>query len=57
MLFICCVCVLFKFLELFNCYYDVLVVVIMVEYGKIFSDVYGEVSCGIDIVEFVCGVF
>lgn len=56
MLLICCVCVLYCFLQLMNEYCDMFVVIIIVEYGKVFLDVQGEVVCGIDIIEFVCGV-
>ncbi len=47
--------VLFKFLELLNRHHDALAAAITAEHGKIFSDAHGEVSRGIDIVEFACG--
>ncbi len=48
--------VLFKFLELLNRHHDALAAAITAEHGKIFSDAHGEVSRGIDVVEFACGV-
>ena len=47
--------VLFKFLELLNEQRDSLAAMITAEHGKVFSDAQGEVSRGIDIVEFACG--
>lgn len=52
-----CVCVMFKFKSLFEEYVDEIIVLIGVEYGKISYDVVGELQCGIENVEFVCGVF
>ncbi|MDE2369219.1 MAG: CoA-acylating methylmalonate-semialdehyde dehydrogenase [Burkholderiales bacterium] len=48
--------VMFKFLELLNRHKDELARIITAEHGKVFSDAQGEVSRGIDIVEFACGV-
>ncbi len=48
--------VLFKFLELLNQHRDELAHLITAEHGKVFTDAQGEVSRGIDIVEFACGV-
>ncbi|SSW63640.1 CoA-acylating methylmalonate-semialdehyde dehydrogenase [Achromobacter agilis] len=48
--------VLFRFLELMNKHRDELAHLITAEHGKVFSDAQGEVSRGIDIVEFACGV-
>jgi malonate-semialdehyde dehydrogenase (acetylating)/methylmalonate-semialdehyde dehydrogenase len=48
--------VLFKFLELLNHHKDTLAEMITVEHGKVFTDAQGEVSRGIDIVEFACGI-
>jgi malonate-semialdehyde dehydrogenase (acetylating)/methylmalonate-semialdehyde dehydrogenase len=47
--------VLFKFLELLNQHRDELAHLITAEHGKVFTDAQGEVSRGIDIVEFACG--
>ncbi len=47
--------VLNKFLELMNRHKDQLAAMITAEHGKVFSDAQGEVSRGIDIVEFACG--
>ena len=48
--------VLFKFLELLNANKDKLAHMITAEHGKVFTDAQGEVSRGIDIVEFACGI-
>ena len=48
--------VLFKFLELVNIHKDKLAHMITAEHGKVFTDAQGEVSRGIDIVEFACGI-
>jgi malonate-semialdehyde dehydrogenase (acetylating)/methylmalonate-semialdehyde dehydrogenase len=48
--------VLNKFLELLNQHKDTLAAMITAEHGKVFTDAQGEVSRGIDIVEFACGV-
>ena len=48
--------VLFKFLELLNLHKDDLAHMITAEHGKVFTDAQGEVSRGIDIVEFSCGI-
>ena len=48
--------VLFKFLELVNQHKDTLAHLITAEHGKVFTDAQGEVSRGIDIIEFACGV-
>jgi len=48
--------VLFKFLELLNLHKDALAHMITAEHGKVFTDAQGEVSRGIDIVEFACGI-
>ena len=47
--------VMFKFLELLNQQRDELAHLITAEHGKVFTDAQGEVSRGIDIVEFACG--
>src|SRR5687768_17307821 len=48
--------VMFKFLELLNQEKDNLARAITAEHGKVFTDAQGEVSRGIDIVEFACGI-
>ena len=48
--------VMFKFLELLNAHKDELAHLITAEHGKVFTDAQGEVTRGIDIVEFACGV-
>jgi len=48
--------VLFKFLELLNLHKDELARIITAEHGKVFTDAQGEISRGIDIVEFSCGI-
>jgi malonate-semialdehyde dehydrogenase (acetylating) / methylmalonate-semialdehyde dehydrogenase len=48
--------VMFKFLELLNLRKDELAHLITAEHGKVFTDAQGEVSRGIDIVEFACGI-
>ncbi len=48
--------VLNKFLELLNQHRDTLAAMITAEHGKVFTDAQGEVTRGIDIVEFACGV-
>jgi malonate-semialdehyde dehydrogenase (acetylating)/methylmalonate-semialdehyde dehydrogenase len=48
--------VLFKFLELLNRHRDKLAAAITREHGKVASDAQGEVTRGIEIVEFACGI-
>ena len=48
--------VMFKFLELLNARKDDLARLITAEHGKVFTDAQGEVTRGIDIVEFACGI-
>jgi malonate-semialdehyde dehydrogenase (acetylating)/methylmalonate-semialdehyde dehydrogenase len=48
--------VMFKFLELLNQNRDTLAHMITAEHGKVFTDAQGEVTRGIDIVEFACGI-
>ena len=48
--------VMFKFLELLNQHRDELARAITAEHGKVFTDAQGEVTRGIDIVEFACGI-
>ena len=48
--------VLFKFKELIEQNQDALATAITREHGKVFSDAKGEVTRGLEIVEFACGV-
>jgi malonate-semialdehyde dehydrogenase (acetylating)/methylmalonate-semialdehyde dehydrogenase len=48
--------VMLRFLELLNQHKDELAHAITAEHGKVFTDAQGEVSRGIDIVEFACGI-
>lgn len=48
--------VLDRFLALLNEHRDTLAAIITSEHGKVFSDAQGEVTRGIEIVEFACGV-
>ncbi|MEO6918022.1 MAG: CoA-acylating methylmalonate-semialdehyde dehydrogenase [Collimonas sp.] len=47
--------VMFKFKELMEQHHDALAAAITREHGKVFSDAKGEVTRGIEIVEFACG--
>ncbi|HRC39048.1 MAG TPA: CoA-acylating methylmalonate-semialdehyde dehydrogenase [Rubrivivax sp.] len=47
--------VLNNFLALMNQHRDTIAAMITAEHGKVFTDAQGEVSRGIDIVEFACG--
>ena len=48
--------IMFKFLELLNAHRDELAHLITAEHGKVFTDAQGEVTRGIEIVEFACGI-
>ncbi len=48
--------VLNHFLALLNQHKDTLAAMITAEHGKVFTDAQGEVTRGIDIVEFACGI-
>jgi len=48
--------VMSKFLELLNQHRDTLAEMITSEHGKVFTDAQGEVTRGIEIVEFACGI-
>jgi malonate-semialdehyde dehydrogenase (acetylating)/methylmalonate-semialdehyde dehydrogenase len=48
--------VLNAFLGLLNQHRDTLAAMITAEHGKVFTDAQGEVTRGIDIVEFACGI-
>ncbi|MGJ7516777.1 CoA-acylating methylmalonate-semialdehyde dehydrogenase [Pseudomonas baetica] len=47
--------VMFKFKELLDRHHDELAEIICLEHGKVFSDAKGEVTRGIEIVEYACG--
>jgi malonate-semialdehyde dehydrogenase (acetylating)/methylmalonate-semialdehyde dehydrogenase len=48
--------ILNNYLNLLNQHKDTLAAILTQEHGKVFSDAQGEVSRGIDIVEFACGI-
>lgn len=48
--------IMFKFLELLNQHRDELARLITAEHGKVFTDAQGEVTRGIEIVEFATGI-
>ncbi|WP_399697683.1 CoA-acylating methylmalonate-semialdehyde dehydrogenase [Xenophilus sp.] len=48
--------VMFRFLELLNQHRDELAHLITAEHGKVFTDAQGEVTRGIEVVEFACGI-
>jgi malonate-semialdehyde dehydrogenase (acetylating) / methylmalonate-semialdehyde dehydrogenase len=48
--------IMFKFLELLNQHKDDLARLITAEHGKVFTDAQGEVTRGIEIVEFATGI-
>jgi malonate-semialdehyde dehydrogenase (acetylating) / methylmalonate-semialdehyde dehydrogenase len=48
--------ILFKFKDLIERHHDALAALITHEHGKVFSDAKGEVTRGLEIVEFACGV-
>ena len=48
--------ILFKFLELMNQHRDELARIITSEHGKVFTDAQGEVTRGIEILEFATGI-
>ena len=48
--------IMFKFLELLNEHRDALAHLITAEHGKVFTDAQGEVTRGIEIVEFATGI-
>ena len=48
--------VMLKFLELLNQHRDALAAMITAEHGKVFTDAQGEVTRGIEIVEFATGI-
>jgi len=48
--------ILMRFLALLNEHRDELAAMITAEHGKVFADAQGEVTRGIEIVEFACGI-
>src|SRR5437763_7607194 len=48
--------ILFKFLELLAGEHDNLARTISEEHGKVFSDAQGEITRGVEVVEFACGI-
>jgi malonate-semialdehyde dehydrogenase (acetylating)/methylmalonate-semialdehyde dehydrogenase len=48
--------VLFKFKELLEIHADEIALAITKEHGKVFSDAKGELTRGIEVVEFACGI-
>jgi malonate-semialdehyde dehydrogenase (acetylating)/methylmalonate-semialdehyde dehydrogenase len=48
--------VMFRFKALLEAHHDELAKLITVEHGKVFSDAKGEVTRGIEVVEFACGI-
>ena len=48
--------IMFKYLELLNANRDELAAIITAEHGKVFTDAQGEVTRGIEIVEFATGI-
>jgi len=48
--------VMFKFKELLERHADELAAIITAEHGKVFSDAQGEVTRGMEVVEFACGI-
>ena len=47
--------ILNSFLQLMNQHRDTLAAMITAEHGKVFTDAQGEVTRGIDVIEFACG--
>lgn len=48
--------VMFKFKELLEQHRDELAALITAEHGKVFSDAQGELTRGLEVVEFACGI-
>src|SRR5579862_115429 len=48
--------IMFKFLELLHRDHDALARLISEEHGKVFSDAQGEITRGLEVVEFACGI-
>ncbi|MGE0582152.1 MAG: CoA-acylating methylmalonate-semialdehyde dehydrogenase [Steroidobacteraceae bacterium] len=48
--------ILFRFKELIERHHDELARLITLEHGKVLSDAHGEVTRGLEVVEFACGI-
>jgi malonate-semialdehyde dehydrogenase (acetylating)/methylmalonate-semialdehyde dehydrogenase len=48
--------ILFKFKDLLERHHDELAALVTSEHGKVFSDAKGEITRGIEVVEFACGI-
>jgi malonate-semialdehyde dehydrogenase (acetylating) / methylmalonate-semialdehyde dehydrogenase len=48
--------IMFKFVELLRREQDALARIISEEHGKVFSDAQGEITRGLEVVEFACGI-
>ena len=48
--------IMFKFKELLDAHADKLAAIVTSEHGKVLSDARGEVTRGIEVVEFACGI-
>src|SRR5436305_4373923 len=48
--------ILFKFLAILSREHDALARIISEEHGKVFSDAQGEITRGVEVVEFACGI-
>ena len=48
--------IMFKFLEMLARNHDALARLISEEHGKVFSDAQGEITRGVEVVEFACGI-
>ena len=48
--------VMFKFKELIEKNFEELTKIIVVEHGKVFDDAKGEITRGLEVVEFACGI-
>ena len=47
---------MFKFKELIEVHFDELVKNVTSEHGKVYSDAKGELTRGMEVVEYVCGI-
>jgi len=48
--------IMFKYLELMNTHRDEIAAIITSEHGKVYTDAQGEVTRGIEVVEYACGI-
>ncbi len=48
--------VMFRFKELIEKHHDELAALITAEHGKVFTDAHGEVTRGLEVVEYACGI-